>query len=113
MARIKTTGAELKKFWANEDPEFWPEEAHIDGMWWRINGTEIDDVEPHELADTDIVEAEGAILYPLQDTDKDFASVMKKWRKTHTHTTLVVELPKEHHAALAEFLKGLKGKIVK
>jgi hypothetical protein len=113
MARIKTTGAELKQFWANEDPEFWPEESHIDGMWWRINGTEKDDVEPHELADTDIVEAEGAIIYPLQDTDKDFAGVMKKWRKTHTHTTLVVELPKEHHAALGEFLKGLKGKIVK
>jgi hypothetical protein len=112
MARIKTTGRELKLFWANEDPEFWPEEAHIDGMWWRVNGAEKDDIDPHELADTDIVEAEGAILYPLQDTDKDFAGVMKKWRKQFTHNTLVIELPAEHKDALAAFLKGLKGKII-
>ncbi|WP_274644289.1 hypothetical protein [Pseudomonas serbica] len=113
MARIKTTGAEMKQFWANEDPEFWPGDSHVDGMWWQVNGVEQDDVDVDKLDDKDVVVVEGAIVNPLNDTDRDFAGVMKKWQKKLTHATLVVQLPKEHEEALATFLKGLKGKIVK
>lgn len=110
MARIKTTGVELKKFWANTDPQFWPDDAHVDGMWWQVNGVEKDDLEVENLADSDVVVVEGAIVYT--DDDKDFAGVMKKWRKAETHLTLAVELPAEHEEALAAFLKGVKGKIL-
>lgn len=112
MARIKTTGAELKQFWANEDPEFWPEGDHIDGMWWLVNGVEHEDVDIEALKDTDIIVTEGAMVKGNGEDSNDFAAVMKKWRKKRTHTTLVVELPSEHKDALAAFLKGLKGKIV-
>ena len=110
MARIKTNGAELKKFWANSDPQFWPVDAHVDGRWWQVNGVEKEDVDVENLSDSDVVLVEGVILYA--DHDKDYAAVMKKWRKAETHVTLAVELPAEHEEALAAFLKGLKGKIL-
>ncbi|MPQ71466.1 hypothetical protein [Pseudomonas sp. MWU12-2323] len=110
MARIKTTGAELKKFWSNTDPQFWPKDSFIDGMWWEVNGVEKDDVDVELLADADLVLVEGAIV--MEEDDKDFASVLKKWRKAQTHVTLAIEIPTQHEEALVEFLKGVKGKII-
>lgn len=110
MARIKTSGAELKKFWANTDPQFWPISAQVDGMLWQVNGVEKEDVDVENLADSDVVLVEGAIVYA--DDGKDFAAVMKKWRKVETHVTLAIELPAEHEEALAAFLKSLKGTIL-
>lgn len=110
MANIKTNGAELKKFWINTDPRFWPASAHVDGMTWVVNGVEHEDVDVEELEDTDVVQVDGAIIW--DDGDADFASVMRKWRKLETHVSLVVELPVEHKHALTEFVKSLKGKVL-
>jgi hypothetical protein len=111
MARIKTTGAELKKFWGDDNPQFWPEDSCVDGMWWQVNGAEQEDVDIDTIKDDDQLVVEGVLMHG--SNDNDFAALMRKWRKTQTSTTVVVELPVEHQAALAEFLKGLKGKIVK
>ncbi|MBX8557167.1 hypothetical protein K5D56_26525 [Pseudomonas cichorii] len=110
MARIKTNGAELKKFWANTDPQFWPSDSHVDGMWWQVNGVEQEDVDVETLADCDVVLVDGTIV--SAENDKDFSGVMKKWRKTQTHVTLAIELPAEQEEALVAFLKGLKGKVL-
>lgn len=110
MARITTNGAELKKFWCNTDPRFWPDTAHVDGMAWQVNGVEHEDVDVENLSDTDVVLVEGAIIW--DDGDADFAGTMKKWRKLETHVSVVVELPVEHKDALTEFVKKLKGKVL-
>lgn len=111
MARIKTNGAELKRFWTSTDPLYWPEDSCVDGMSWQVNGEEKDDVDVHSLADEDVVVVEGAIVHG-HDADFDFAGVLKKWRKAQTHLTLAVEVPVDQQEALAHFLKGIKGKII-
>lgn len=110
MARIKTNGAELKKFWSDNNPQFWPVTAHVDGMTWQVNGEEHEDVDVEKLSDADVVHIEGAIIW--DDGDADFAGVMRRWRKLETHVSVVVELPVEHKDALAEFVKSLKGKVL-
>lgn len=110
MARIKTNGAELKRFWANTDAQFWPENSYVDEMYWQVNGEDMEDVDVENLADTDVVVVEGYIFYG--QTPKDFTGVMKKWRKLESHVTLAVELPAEHEEAFKTFLKSLKGRII-
>jgi len=112
MAIIKTTGAELKKFWDCDDPTVWPNGSQVDGMYWELNGVEQSDVDIHELKDTDIVKFEGVMLYD-DERYSDLAGVMRKWRKAQNEVTLIVQLPTEQQAAFEEFLKGLKGRIVK
>jgi hypothetical protein len=111
MALIKTTGKELKKFWDDNDPAFWPADSEVDSMTWQVNGIEREDVHIDSLADLDVLVVSGAI--GIGDDYRDLAGVMRKWRKKQTHVTLVVELPAEQQDALAAFLKGLKGNIVK
>lgn len=110
MARIKTNGAELKRFWANTDAQFWPENSYVDEMCWQVNGEDMEDVDVENLADTDLVTVEGYIL--CGETPKDLAGVMKKWRKLESNVTLAVEVPAEQVEALKTFLKSLKGRII-
>lgn len=110
MARIKTSGAELKKFWADTNPEFWPDEAYVDDMSWQVNGVAVEDVDVDVLADTDEVLLEGFIVYA--DCEKEVASVMRKWRKIQSHVTFAVEVPAAAEAALIAFLKAHDGKIL-
>lgn len=111
MALLKTNGAELKKFWASEDPAFWPDESHVDGMFYEVNGVEKEDIDVETLADTDIIKVEGAIIHHNGD-DFDFAGVMKKWRKAQTMTQVVVEVPTLCLDSLKTHMKFLKGRVL-
>ncbi|MBD8088846.1 hypothetical protein IFT48_02555 [Pseudomonas fluorescens] len=110
MATIKTTGAELQRFWNCKDAAFWPDDAYVDDMAWNINGAEHENFDISNIKDDDIVVISGAIFY--NEGDKDFAGVMRKWRKLQTHGNYVVEIPHELKDELAEWLKAKKGKIV-
>lgn len=111
MAKIKTTGAELKKFWTCEDKQFWPDDAHVEDVYYEVNGVVMERIDPTvDLKDDDQVVVEGYIF--LNDGEKDIAGVMRKWRKIQSHASYLVEIPTEHKEALDAFLKTIKGKIL-
>lgn len=113
MAKIKTTGAEIKKFWSCNDVQFWPEDSFVDDLAWTVNGQDAVNVEVDKLKDSDIVVVEGYIFRAdLEAGEKSIASVMKKWRQLQTHATFAVEIPNDQKEALDAFLKTIKGKII-
>ena len=79
MARIQTTGAELKLFLSEADNEGWADMDH-EGMFWQINGAIKSDaeVDVSSLADTDDVFLDGDIEYTEETVD--FAAAMINWR---------------------------------
>ena len=48
-----------------------------------------------------------------QDLDVDITTLIKRWRKNQQTVVLAIEVPRESEAAVVEFLKTIKGKIVK
>lgn len=113
MAKIKTTGAELKRFWSCDDERFWPADAYVEGVEWTVNGVDASDVDVEHLNDNDIVSVDGCIYrVNLEEGEKDIAGVMRKWRLLQTHSTFAVEIPNDQKQVLDAFLKTIKGKII-
>lgn len=113
MAKIKTTGAEIKKFWSCDDQQFWPDDSYVEDLVWTVNGQDALNIEVDKLEDSDVVVLEGYIFRAnLEAGEKSIASVMKKWRQLQTHSTFAVEIPNDQKEALEAFLKTIKGKVV-
>ncbi|QIG69795.1 hypothetical protein EVB81_226 [Rhizobium phage RHph_I46] len=109
---MKIKGAELIQFldtgWPKpEDDYYWDNGLFED----RPNG----EPDPEVTYDTDEL---GPILYQGPDPDPipeglDLAKLIRKWRKTQTTESFVVEVPKGKRDELVEFLDTINGKILK
>ncbi|QIG74000.1 hypothetical protein PP935_gp225 [Rhizobium phage RHph_N34] len=110
---MKIKGAELTLFletgWPQpEDHYYWDHDLFVD----RDNG----DPDPEVTYDTDEL---GPIFYQGPDPDPtgkdglDLAKLIRKWRKTQTTESFVVEVPKGKRDELVEFLDTINGVIKK
>lgn len=113
---IKTTGAEFKRFYSDE--EFWPEDHDVyhDDECITINGEEIDGA--YDLAavpDDSRVNIEGGCVYDgrFPEKEQSFEGYFRKWRKKQSTATLIVEASKDRIDLLVEAIKEAGGKICK
>lgn len=112
--KTKTNGAELKAFWELGEP-WWPKDGFVEGDCYMVNGIEKDDSwEPSSSADTDqITILDGCICDATgQDEGIDLQSVFRKWRKSLTTVSVVVEIDRESVEYLKEEVKKLGGKVI-
>ena len=109
----KTNGKELKQFWALEEP-WWPKDGWVEGDTYTVNGVERDDnFDPGLCEDTDkIVITSGDIVDRRGENFTSLQSTFRKWRKSLTTTTVLVEIDLDKLDALKAHVKSLKGKIV-
>lgn len=114
MALTKTNGKELKTFWELSEP-WWPKDGFVDGDSYNVNGVVMgDEFEPGQCADTDqITILSGVICSSCSDDEgKDLQNIFKKWRKSLTTRTLLVEVDVENLDEVIYGIKRGKGKII-
>lgn len=110
----KTTGAELKRFYA--DQEFWPgngdvyhedESITVDGadLQYHIDIGQIPD-------DAKVTVAHGCIIGLSDGDEPSFEAYFKRWRKKQTTASFVVECGIDKREALAALIKANGGKVV-
>lgn len=109
----KTTGAELKRFYA--DKEFWPDEAdyYHEDEWLVVNGVEPKDFETvniDDLADTDEIKLSGGQVCNAPG-EPSFETYFKRWRKKQSIATLFVEVPKDRAEEFAALIRNAGGKV--
>lgn len=109
----KTNGKELKEFWNLGEP-WWLKEGWVEGDSYTVNGVEMDETfEPGECADTDqITIVSGVIVDASNDKELDLNAQFRKWRKSLTTTTILVEIANDKLDALKVHVKSLGGKVV-
>jgi hypothetical protein len=109
----KTTGAEFKRFYADEI--YWPKD---DGNTWHEEETVLVNGEVHEndyetIPDDALVTIEGGIVFgpKWDENEPSFELYFKRWRKQQTTTTLVVEIDRSKEEYLRMAIKAGGGKV--
>lgn len=112
--KTKTNGAELKAFWNLCEP-WWPKDGFVEGDSYTVNGESKDDsFDPSCCDDNDIITIlDGCICDATgQDEGIDLQTVFRKWRKSLTTVSVVVEIDRESVDYLKDEVKKLGGKII-
>lgn len=110
----KTNGKELKTFWQLEEP-WWPAEGFVEGDSYMVNGKEEGDSwEPLCAADTDQITILSGIICDAtgEQGELDLNTQFRKWRKSLTTTTVLVEINLDKVDELKTHVKALKGKVL-
>jgi hypothetical protein len=110
----KTNGKELKEFWELGEP-WWPKDGFVEGDSYTVNGAQTDDsFEPGSCADTDQITIIAGCICDATSTDdgRDLQTVFRKWRKSLTTTTVLIEIDLDKLDDLKTHVKSLKGKIL-
>jgi hypothetical protein len=103
---MKTNGATWKAYL-----DSWPEGQWFDDSDEMYDGKAAEDLVPADSAEVEVTC--GVIFRNEQDREgMDLVPHFRRWLKAQTHTSLVVQIPKEQEAALAAFLKTIQGKAV-
>lgn len=109
----KTNGAELKAFWQLSEP-WWLKDGWVEGDSYILNGEQMDDCfDPSCCEDSDvIVICSGVIVDQAGEKELDLQSQFRKWRRSLSTRTFLVEIPIGSEDELKAALKALKGKVV-
>jgi len=107
---FKTSGYNLKKFL--DDDEIWPETGYCDDMTFLVNGKEVEDCA--EINDSDVVVVTGGMVKSeIENEDICMLSTLyKKWKRTQTHETILVNIPKTNRKTFDELLKSLGARTI-
>lgn len=108
---MKTTGAELKRFY--KDDSFWTKGASIDDWYLEIDGTEVDPDDIDTVPDEAKVSFQGTVF--LDSENEDWITLdafFRRWRKKQTHAIALVELPKDQLEDLKQLVKDRKWRIM-
>lgn len=108
---IKMNGAEFKAWVASD----WGENAWWDDYVIVINGEEVQDYDEERIANTDTVLVDGGIVFLDTHGEKSVSATshFKAWKKTQTHTVVLVEVPNDRLGDLPCVLAQIKARIVK
>lgn len=105
---VKTTGAELKRFWNSPIP---------DGHWFEdeilvVDGKEFDNTQSVlDIADNSIVTLEGGAV--INDPkERSVEALFRAWKKRQDTVTLVIEVKRPDEDRVRAALKSLDAKVV-
>jgi hypothetical protein len=111
---VRTNGSELKAFFA--DKTFWPDDQPGGNNIWHDELTLIinddEDLNPvvENLLDSDHVKITyGDVYYSNTSLRVSVETYFKRWKKTTTHTSVLVSVPNEHLEAVKAAIIGAGG----
>lgn len=109
---VKTTGAEFKRFY--NDPEFWPEGAWHDDDLVLVDGVEQDDIDVDKIADAAKVTIQAGVVLMSESDDEGvaFDAYFRRWRKSQTTRTIVVEADASKLDAIMAAIKSAGGNVL-
>ena len=108
----KTTGAELKRFYADE--EFWPAgDVYHEDECITVDGADRPShVDIDQIPDgANVTVAHGCIIGLSDGDEPSFEAYFKRWRKKQTTASFVVECDLAKKAELVALLKANGGKV--
>ena len=106
---VKTTGAEFKRFYA--DSAFWPKGASHEEEKILADGEEPDILD--EIPDNAMVSITGGIVLGIKGKEPSLESWFRKWKKTQTTVSFVVECDITAQVNLISAIRSAGGKVVK
>jgi hypothetical protein len=110
---VTISGAEFKKFY--NDTEWWPEGVYHDDASITVDGKDAYQYEKTDLdkvPDESIITLDGGIVTDIEGIDHgSLDSYFKKWKKTQTTKTLLLEVKKEDVDKLLQVIKDSKIKV--
>lgn len=108
---VKTTGAEFKRFYA--DTTFWPDQTYYDYALICVNGEDqTEGVDEAALADDDVVTIKGGyVIESPFGRDVSLEAYFKKWLKTQTTRSFLVECDAAILDAVKAAIKAAGGKV--
>lgn len=110
---MKTTGAELKAFYA--DKQFWPDDSTVwqDDMEEIVNGVDVTgEFDADKALDADQITIDGYVLTRSGAGDCSFDTYFKRWRKIQDTGYFAVSAPKDKMDAIKAAVKAAGGKIL-
>lgn len=109
----KTTGAELKRFYA--DKEFWPDNGDVyhDDEYITVDGADMPEFwDIDQIPDSAKVTVADGMVFGVSDgDDPSFESYFKKWRKKQTTASFVVECNIAKQDELVALIKAHGGRV--
>lgn len=106
----KTNGIEFKKFY--DDKSVWPEGAYHDEAVIMVDGEDATDTDLSLVPDSARVVIEsGWVFVPDQDDAIPLETYFKRWRKSQTLRSLVVEVDVAKLDAVIAAIKAAGGKV--
>lgn len=91
----------------------WPEGQWFDDSDETYDGLPPDEAPEHPAPDA-VVEFTSGVVFDKNDKELGgLVSHFRKWERSRTRTNVVCDVPKERLDDLADFLKGIGGKVVK
>ena len=109
----KTTGAELKRFYADE--EFWPAgDVYHEDECITVDGADRPShVDIDQIPDgAKVTVARGCIIGLSDGDEPSFEAYFKRWRKKQKTASFVVECDIDKREALVALIKANSGKVV-
>lgn len=113
---VRTNGAEIKAFYS--DKAFWPEDGEGRNLVWQDELTLItngfEDLNPSisNLKDTDQVKITYGDVFTGENTFlATVEDYFKRWKKTQTHTPVLVSVPNEHLEAVKAAVVAAGGEL--
>lgn len=114
---VHTNGAELKAFFA--DKTFWPDDVGGGKNTWHDELTliinDVEDLNPEiaKLQDADRIKITyGDVFIANKSLSVSVENYFKRWKKTTTHTSLLVSVPNEHLEAVKAAVLGAGGGLI-
>ena len=108
---MKTTGAELKRFY--KDEAFWPEGAWIDDWYLEVEGTETDPDAIDTVPDEAKVIFQGTVFLDSDNSSwVTLDTFFRRCKKRQTYAISLVELPKDQLEDLKQLANQRKWRIL-
>ena len=108
MTIVKTRGAEFNRYYSDET--LWSGHWH-DDVLITVNGEEVEEYE--DLPDDAKVTIEAGVVFHEEDNGLadgiEMITHFKRWKKSQTTTTLVLEVDKTQVDELVDMIKKLPG----
>jgi hypothetical protein len=112
---VKTDGATIKRYLADEGAEAWPKETYYEEEEILVNGAATDmDFDLSLVDDAALVEIKGGAVLMGGDPEKCIAMTthFKRWLRRQNTVMLLVEVSKEYEASLRNAIPAHNGKVL-
>jgi hypothetical protein len=112
---VKTDGATIKRYLADQSPEAWPEETYYEDDEIIVNGMSADmDFDLFTVDDLAAIEIKGGSVLMEGDPEKCVAMTthFKRWLRRQEHVRLLVEVHRDYADAMRNAVEAHNGKVI-
>lgn len=112
---VKTDGATLKRYMADQSPQAWPAETYYEDDLIKVNGVDVGmDFDLSLVDDHAVIEIHGGTVLMEGNDEKAVAMTahFKRWLRKQHYVTLLVEVHRDYVDGLKNAIQHHNGKVI-